>query len=54
MGFGIQLSELRFKSDYLVSAVEKILTQNTYKDKAVYYKNKVESYNGPERAVQLI
>ena len=54
MGVGIKLSELKFKPEHLLTAVEKILTQSTYKNKSLEYKNILNGYRGPETAVQLI
>ncbi len=51
---GIHLSELKFKPTDLVEAVEKILSEKSYKENAKYYKNILAKYNGPSKGAQLI
>jgi len=54
LGIGIHLSELKFKPAHLVEAVEKILSEESYKKNALQYKNILERYNGPSKGAQLI
>ncbi len=54
LGIGIHLSELKFKPSHLVEAVEKILSEKSYKENAQRYKNILERYNGPGKGAQLI
>jgi MGT family glycosyltransferase len=51
---GIHLSELKFKPSDLVAAVEKILSEKSYKEHGLRYKNMLEKYNGPSTGAQLI
>ncbi len=54
LGIGIHLSELKFKPSHLVAAVEKILSEKSYKENAQRYKNILDGYNGPSKGAQLI
>jgi UDP:flavonoid glycosyltransferase YjiC (YdhE family) len=54
LGIGIHLSELKFKPSHLVEAVEKILSQKSYKENALSYKQILEKYNGPQNGAELI
>jgi MGT family glycosyltransferase len=54
LGIGIHLSELKFQHTHLLTAVEKILTNKSYTENAIYYKNILESYNGPSKGAQII
>ena len=54
LGMGIHLSEINFKPAHLVEAVEGILSEQSYKENALKYKNILERYNGPSKGAQLI
>ena len=54
LGIGVHLSELKFKPEHLIEAVEKILSEKSYKENAHYYKNIMAKYNGPSKGAQLI
>ena len=54
LGIGIHLSELKFQPSHLEIAVEKILSNKSYKKNALRYKKILESYNGPHKGAQLI
>ncbi len=54
LGIGIHLSELKFKPSHLVAAVEKILSEKSYKENAQRYKNILDGYDGPSKGAQLI
>lgn len=54
LGIGIHLSELKFKPNHLIKAVEKIFTNKDYKENAQRYKKILENYNGPYKGAELI
>jgi len=54
LGIGIHLSELKFKPSHLVEAVEKVLTDKTYKENAHKYKKILEKYDAPRKGAELI
>lgn len=54
LGIGIHLSELRFKAEHLIEAVQRIISQNNYKEKARHYQDVLAQYNGPRRGAELI
>ena len=54
LGIGIHLSELKFKPTHLVEAVEKILSEKSYKENAQRYKIILGGYNGPGTGAHLI
>jgi len=54
LGFGIQLSDLKFKPDHLVEAVERLLTRKSYRENARRYRKILEGYNGPKKGAELI
>ena len=54
LGVGIQLSELKFKPEHLLKAVEKILSEKSYSKNALQYKKILERYNGPKMGAELI
>jgi MGT family glycosyltransferase len=54
LGFGIQISEKKFKPNYLLLAIEEIISQTSYKSKALHYKKVLSEYNGPKKAAELI
>jgi len=54
LGIGIHLSELKFQPAHLVRAVQKILSNKSYKENSQHYKKILENYNGPSTGAQLI
>lgn len=54
LGIGIHLSELKFKPSHLKEAVQVILTEKSYKDNALRYKQILTKYRGPRKGAQLI
>ena len=54
LGIGIHLSELRFKPEHLVTAVERIMTQQHYQENARRYQQILASYDGPRKGAELI
>ena len=54
LGIGIHLSELKFKPSDLSKAVEKIISDKSYKENSLQYKNILKEYNGPGKGAQLI
>lgn len=54
LGIGIHLSELQFKPEHLVKAVEKILGEDHYQDNALHYQNILATYSGPHKGAELI
>jgi UDP:flavonoid glycosyltransferase YjiC (YdhE family) len=54
LGIAIQLNELKFKPAYLVDAVRKILTDKSYKQNALRFKNIQANYTGPRKGAELI
>lgn len=54
LGIGIHLSELQFKPEHLVEAVEKILEDNKFKDNALHYMKILAGYDGARRGAALI
>ena len=51
---GIHLSELRFKTEHLSNAVEKIVEDTQIRQNALVYKRFIASYNGPVKGAELI
>ena len=54
LGIGIHLSELKFKPKHLVEAVDKIMTEKSFREHANRYKKILAKYNGPATGAQLI
>jgi UDP:flavonoid glycosyltransferase YjiC (YdhE family) len=54
LGLGIHLSELKFKPQQLLQAVETILSQPSYQENARRYEGIVNAYDGPATGAQLI
>lgn len=54
LGFGIQLSDLKFKPDHLVEAVERLMTRKHYRENAQRYRKILAGYNGPKKGAELI
>jgi MGT family glycosyltransferase len=54
LGIGIHQSELQFRAEHLVEAVEEILTQTHYRENARVYQEILATYNGPDTGAALI
>ena len=54
LGVGIKLSGLKFCSEHLLSAVNEILTDDTYKTNSTNYRNILRRYSAPRRGAELI
>jgi len=54
LGIGIELSERKFTPSHLVAAVEALLSEESYKENALRYKQILAKYDGPRTAAQLI
>ena len=54
LGIGIHLSEIKLKPSHLIDAVKAILTQKSYQEEALRYKQILTEYNGPQKGAQLI
>ena len=54
LGIGIHLSELQFKPEHLVEAVDKILSQPYYKENTLRYQQTLAKYDGPSKGAALI
>jgi MGT family glycosyltransferase len=54
LGVGLHLSELKFKPSHLVNAVEMILSEKSYQENALRYKQILAEYDGPRQGAELI
>jgi len=54
LGMGIHLSELKFKPSNLVRAVDEIINNKSYTEKARTYEQILAQYDGPTKGAQLI
>ncbi len=54
LGVGIQLSELKFQPDCLITAVDEIMRDPRYRRNAARQKQSVTSYRGPQQGADLI
>lgn len=54
LGIGIHLSELRFNPEHLVDAVNRILTDECYRENAHHYQRILAGYDGPTQGAELV